>query len=436
MINTVKSALTSLILVSLSSLIFSNSAMANDKDREIEKLVSAPDVLKQGQGLFEQICASCHAKDLSGASGFNLKDGEWVHGDKPSQIVNNVKNGFMNAGMPGFGQMFSEDQIDSIVAYLLSKREGWSDLTYKVFQLSGSSDKTLSADKLIKSGKQDNNLPDFAMPEVKHYALVLEGDFYTYKDQVTKLWTGRPNDLDFRLEINGQVTPRSHEWNPTWVLQPGKQHLKLTFFVHDEKFWRRNIPLIVTNEDLSIKLFPASQAAKKIMEGKKLDIKVEQETIVQRKKVHSLPPYSISVGMVNKINYAFNTRSCAIVGLWQGDMLNVGPNISGRGQDGSLPLGKWKFKPPEHPSVKADKECKYKGYNRNPEPQFNFEIDGVKVSLNAELVDNNSIKFNYKTAKGSELVFDLPQVDDVIWSTSQNPSTDDNAVFSITAKIK
>lgn len=431
--------LVSCVLISCSFLVF-----ANEQDDRIIALTKQSSSLTAGKELFEQICASCHAKDLSGASGFNLKDGEWIHGNKPSDIVSNIQNGFMTAGMPGFGQIFAESQIESIAAYILSKREGWEDLTYKIYQLSGEGDNKISSSKLVKSGQAHSNFADFAMPEMKHYALVFEGNFYTDKDQVTKLWTGRPKHIDISLEIDGIPVKRSHEWNPTWVLNKGKQHLKLTIKVHDLKYWERNVPLIVTNHDLSIKLFSASTEGRRVMSGKKVELKATNNIIVHRKKVHSIPAYSISVGLPEKLNYAFNTRSCSIVGMWQGEMLNVGPNVSARGQDGSLPLGKWVFKSPEVLGLSADATCKYKGYQFKNEPKFKYKVDGRIVELTAHAVGQNTLSFNYKITDKQPISFTLPNTEGVEWQSPQGKvsgttmTVKPNAKgsFSILAQIK
>ena len=38
--------------------------------------------------VFEQLCASCHGKDLSGGVGGSLIDGEWKHGGSDEELLN------------------------------------------------------------------------------------------------------------------------------------------------------------------------------------------------------------------------------------------------------------------------------------------------------------------------------------------------------------
>ena len=422
------------------------AASANIKeDAEIRDLIQQPQVLQAGKGLFEQICASCHAKDLSGGAGFNLKDGEWLHGSQPAEILNNVKNGFMNAGMPGFGAIFSEPQLKSIVAYVLSKREGFDGLSYKLYQMTDENDKVIAANKLVKQGIIANNLADYQIPEIEDYVIVFEGNFNVPFADGLNIWIPWGKSNDVTVEADGEIVPRIGEWDPIWQLKPGQQQLKIIYHSGSNKPQQRNIPLIATNLDKSIKLFPASTRAKEIMDDKKVEIKAVTKTIVQRKKIHSLPSYSVSVGLPAKINYAFNTRSCAIVGLWQGDMLNVGPNVSGRGQDGSLPLGDWIFKTPQVLSIVdgAIKPCGYKGYQESNEPIFKYQLDKHTYTLTAVANGSDSIRFDYQVDTQTPITFELPQAADLSWHSAQGKlqgdtlliTPDNNGKFSITAKI-
>ncbi|WP_249314835.1 c-type cytochrome [Pseudoalteromonas sp. S1727] len=412
---------------------------ADELDESLIQSSINPVVLQQGKVLFEQVCASCHNKDLSGASGFNLKDGEWVHGKRPTQILNNVKNGFMSAGMPGFADVFSEVQLRSIVSYILSKREGWDDIQYKLYQLDNENDQVVTEDKLIKSGPLVNNLADFAIPEVQHYFIEFEGDFYAPKENDAQLWLqwGAPHEME--VFINGkQVLKGGTPWFPTWRLKRGKQRLKLTYRSGNTKPGQRNLTVIATNLDMTIKLFAVSSRAKTIMDDKKFEIKATSDTVVIRKRIHSLPPLSISVGTPAKLNYAFNSKTCSINGLWQGDLLNIGPNISGRGEDPSLPLGEWIFKSPqgiEHTTAE-NQVCSYKGYQLlNSEPVFNYAIGDTNFSVTAMVKHNNKISFlfNSNTQKKT-VILRLPTSEKLIWSSENGKVTADKAVITTNSK--
>ncbi len=421
-------------MLSMFVLLASTNVNANSLDDKIVALSQDKKTTTQGQTLFNQMCASCHSKDLSGASGFNLKDGEWIHGSQPSSILSNIKKGFAKAGMPGFDAVYSEAELQSIVAYVLSKRVGFDKLTYKIYQMTDKNDKVIKASKLIKQGSLANNFADFQLPEIQNYIIEFEGDFYTFKDQVTQIWVQWGKRIDLTVEVNGKQVKREGEWDPVWKLARGKQHLKLSYHSGKNKLNQRNLPLIVTNDDLSIKLFPISTRARAIMAEKKVEVKAVSKTIVQRKKVMKVPPYSVSVGLPAKINYAFNTRTCAIVGLWQGDLLNVGPNVGGRGQDGSLPLGDWVFHSPNSVNHQAtNTKCMYKGYQMiDQEPVFNYQIAGVEYALTARATNDHRIDFHYQitSATKAPLTINLPQRNKLSWLVSKGKINDSKAFIT------
>ncbi|NVK26098.1 MAG: cytochrome c [Gammaproteobacteria bacterium] len=418
-------------------MVVSNLGSATELDDMITAKVQQPEVLSQGQTLFEQICASCHGKDLTGGSGFNLKDAEWVHGSKPSQIINNVKTGFMNAGMPGFGAVFTEPQLQSIVAYILSKREGWSDLTYKLYQLDDENDKDITEDKLIKTGSLPKGLADYSIPEIQHYFIEFEGDFYAPTDIDSQIWLewGFPHEVNMYVD-GEQVERTGSPWYPTWRLKRGKQHLRITYRSGTTKPQQRNLVMLGTTLDLKVKLFAVSSRAKAILEGKKYEVKAESETVIQRKRIHELPPFSISVGLPSKMNYAFNTKSCSIVGLWQGELLNIGPNIAGRGEDPSLPLGEWVFKYPLEVAQATESSCKYLGYQLvNGEPHFSYQVDGRVYRMFAESSSNNSINFNLRSESKHQLTMSLPMSEKVSWTINNKKITELKTSVTMTNQL-
>jgi mono/diheme cytochrome c family protein len=59
-------------------LLLTMPVIAKSLDQELLALSNKTEITQQGQTLFDSYCAGCHKKDLSGAAGFNLKDGEWI----------------------------------------------------------------------------------------------------------------------------------------------------------------------------------------------------------------------------------------------------------------------------------------------------------------------------------------------------------------------
>jgi hypothetical protein len=242
------------------------------------------------------------------------------------------------------------------------------------------------------------------MPESKEFGVIFEGDFYTYNDKDTVLYALQANpSLLMKLEIDGKEVKAQGDWSRSWPLKQGKQKLKLTLVTPTlpwPKWTRPNVSLFVTNPEKTIKYFSASTRAKAALKGTKVEITAQNTALVQRKKIVDLPPYTITVGLPEKMNYGFNTRSCSINGVWSGDLLNIGPNIKGRGKDGSLILGEWAFKYPQQIQTQSKTtDCKFIKYTRGPKPTFYYSINGTTFTLQANPTQKNNLTFTYTIIK-------------------------------------
>ncbi|WP_309396392.1 cbb3-type cytochrome c oxidase N-terminal domain-containing protein [Cerasicoccus maritimus] len=79
--------------------------------------------LTAGEKTYQSNCVPCHGADLKGGIGFNLVDGEWVHGAKPSDIYTTVFDGVPDKGMQAWGPVLGQKQITEVVAYVMSKND-------------------------------------------------------------------------------------------------------------------------------------------------------------------------------------------------------------------------------------------------------------------------------------------------------------------------
>ncbi|MGJ8681810.1 c-type cytochrome [Paraglaciecola sp.] len=395
--------------------------------------------ISEGKDLYETTCAACHGKDLSGGAGFNLKDETWVHGDQPNEILANIKKGFGQAGMPGFEAVYSEAQLQSIVDYVLSKRQGFENLTYKIYHL----DKDAPADFSIleklevkKSGSAPNNLIDFALPEVDDYIIEFEGELHAPKDQTSQIFAMVYREL-FEIEINGKrVDTSQKEWlRVAWPIKAGKQHFKIRYStVGTRANHKRNFNFFVADNALTQKLFGISTGGKQFLNKATVNIKAESQPQVVRKKIVNLPTYSIAVGFPEKINYAFNTKTCAINGVWTGDLVNIGPNIEGRGRDGGVILGEWVYHSPKG-ITPTEGKCVFNKYNRQGNPTFVYQLGNNQYSIKVNANGNTSLVLTYTliSGKNSKFVLDLPQLDNASFTT--NNGTISNNQFSTQAKV-
>ena len=74
---------------------------------------------------YANLCAHCHGENLEGGRSKSLVDGIWMYGEDDGRIRQNIATGIPRAGMPGFGTLMDEAELDGMVA-LIRKGEAES----------------------------------------------------------------------------------------------------------------------------------------------------------------------------------------------------------------------------------------------------------------------------------------------------------------------
>ncbi len=110
-----------------------------DDSTLVHEWATKPDVVAAGEATYLQICAACHAPDLSATMvaggntvplpGLPLNDGEWKFGGKPLDIFKMINSGsppesdgYNGTKMqPGGGASLSPKQVAEVTAYLISR---------------------------------------------------------------------------------------------------------------------------------------------------------------------------------------------------------------------------------------------------------------------------------------------------------------------------
>lgn len=81
-------------------------------------LAENEDAIKVGERLFSNYCATCHGADARGVPGFpNLRDNDWLYGNKPEQIHQSIAQG-RQGFMPAWKDILNEEQIASVAEYV------------------------------------------------------------------------------------------------------------------------------------------------------------------------------------------------------------------------------------------------------------------------------------------------------------------------------
>lgn len=65
--------------------------------------------------LYQMSCASCHGADMDGGLGGSLVDDVWNHGSSDEDIARVIREGIPDMGMQAYAEVFSEEQIRSLV---------------------------------------------------------------------------------------------------------------------------------------------------------------------------------------------------------------------------------------------------------------------------------------------------------------------------------
>jgi cytochrome c oxidase cbb3-type subunit III len=83
-------------------------------------LVADPAAVSAGEATYVKYCQACHAAGGAGMIGPNLADEYWIHGGAPAEVWTVVGAGVLAKGMPAWQQMLPPDELDRVVAYVLS----------------------------------------------------------------------------------------------------------------------------------------------------------------------------------------------------------------------------------------------------------------------------------------------------------------------------
>jgi len=96
-----------------------------EKRRAAEKTGSAEEVdpaelRVAGQKVYQNFCASCHMENGAGSVGPNLTDDYWIHGNSTEAIIQVIKAGVLDKGMPAWDGVLRPADITAVVAFVES----------------------------------------------------------------------------------------------------------------------------------------------------------------------------------------------------------------------------------------------------------------------------------------------------------------------------
>lgn len=80
-----------------------------------------PDAITAGEGIFGTYCGACHGQNLEGFIGPSFLDEEWIHGNRPEDVIRTITEGVLDKGMTPWGGILTAEQINQAAAYVLAR---------------------------------------------------------------------------------------------------------------------------------------------------------------------------------------------------------------------------------------------------------------------------------------------------------------------------
>ena len=407
----------------------------SEVDQKLYDMSHKNDIVKGGRQIFESVCFACHGKNLEGATGPNLRDGEWLHGSKPSEILKSISKGFPEKGMLNFDGIYKPQQVESVVAYLLSKQQGLREVSYQLYHdykfdpvINESKSGTknfmkspipdLSQARPAKQGELKKNLLDVFIAEVMTYAVNFEA-FLLVPETGEYSLNFASRLMPSELSIDGKkiVTTEDPKFKTKAIkkltLERGYHAIQAKYF----KMGGTKTPrLFFTWSGPGFENESLSWDSKK-MEGVEHIVEIENRARVFRVSMGSMPSGTLYIGHPQKLHYAFHPKTASVLGTWTGSYLDIGGAITERSRQPAIPLGQWLFKskPGLQIQVGSDKpEIDFKGYQLVGESvviDYIMNLDrAIEVRLQAKATNVSTMTFQYQlSAKPKEsLSFELP----------------------------
>jgi cytochrome c oxidase cbb3-type subunit 3 len=92
-------------------------------DEVFALILKDPEKLKLGAAVFAGKCVPCHGEKGQGVIGPNLTDDYWIHGTgKAREIAAVIAAGVPEKGMPSWGPMLTQEELNNVAAYVRSLR--------------------------------------------------------------------------------------------------------------------------------------------------------------------------------------------------------------------------------------------------------------------------------------------------------------------------
>src|SRR5512134_632063 len=73
--------------------------------------------------VYAERCSACHGATLQGGQSKSLLDDEWKYGGDDASLTASIRDGRLDAGMPPFGAMMTEQEIRALVIFIRERAD-------------------------------------------------------------------------------------------------------------------------------------------------------------------------------------------------------------------------------------------------------------------------------------------------------------------------
>jgi len=382
------------------------------KDEALARLALEPEVVAKGEAVFKTMCFACHGMQLEGAAGPNLRDATWIHGSKPTDILNIINKGVSEKGMMAYELIYDEATREALVALILSAQEGLRNVRYEVHPPMPDPETELprvGRDGALKSGRIEDALIDLSPAEMEEFSMAFRGDFIAPKSGVYEI-SGQAWKTHTAMWIDGEEVSRSSgKFRAKLELKAGTHEMEFAVQGMD----RTPRTLQLDYDGPVTRNVALSRDSHQLLLTRRQEFTPVDHPLVVRTVLDGVPHESVAVGLPGGVHLALG-RDGGIHAVWGGLFLDIGPNVSGRGRESAKVPRSW-FHSPDSIRLLVDGEpasVRLREYEfGDGGVTFRFSGDGLDLTIDGfRVVEENQVAVDYEVggADGASLALTLP----------------------------
>jgi cytochrome c553 len=319
--------------------------------------------VERGKQLYAQVCFLCHGSELEGGKGPALTDAYWRHGSSEQEILKILNEGVKGTEMVGYGAIFPQSDIQSLLSFLLSKQKGVRELKREEYAKVHFEGQELTPG--LFAGREASNATP--IPENVFWvdgsfggAVRYHGKFYAWDDAQYLFDLNSPGRTV--VYLNGELItktgdgyPKAERFQNALALKKGAYELEI---LHESK--RKHGNRIAGGYGIKGKPLIQFHGASLKGSSPKFVLADPMRAIVARKAIRGISQRALLCLFPNKVIVAFSPETGLVEKAWQAASIDQTPSLPDRSFSPSKIEGVEIVNPPAAPAL-GDK-AEFRGY--------------------------------------------------------------------------